>query len=42
VDTLHRLLRGSPELQVVPPPAAKSYNLRKRPRTGGPSYRIEM
>jgi surface protein len=41
VDTLYRLLRGSPELQVVPPPA-KSYNLRKRPRTDGPPYRIEM
>jgi hypothetical protein len=41
VDTLYRLLRGSPELQVVPPPA-KSYNLRKRPRTDAPPYRIEM
>jgi surface protein len=41
VDTLYRLLRGSPELQVVIPPA-KNYNLRKRPRTGGPPYRIEM
>jgi surface protein len=42
VDTLYRLLRGSPELQVVPQPPAKSYNLRKRPRTDGPPYRIEM
>ena len=41
VNTLYRLLRGSPELQVVPP-RAKSYNLRKRPRTDGPPYRIEM
>jgi surface protein len=41
VDTLYRLLRGSPELQVVPPPA-KSDNLRKRTRTDGPLYRIEM
>jgi surface protein len=41
VDTLYRLLRGSPELQVAPPPA-KSYNFRKRPRTDGPPYSIEM
>jgi surface protein len=42
VDALHRLLRGSPELQVVPQPAGKSYNLRKRPRTDNSPYRIEM
>jgi surface protein len=43
VDTLYRLLRGSPELQVVPQAPSKSYNLRKRPpRTDGPPYRIEM
>ena len=30
VDTLYRLLRGSPESQVAPPPP-KSHNLRKRP-----------
>jgi hypothetical protein len=42
VGTLYRLLRGSPELHQVVPPPAKSDNLRKRPRTDGPPYRIEM